>query len=94
MRLSGDEQRALEETLGPYLSHPAVQQMRTYPQHGTTNTLSHCLNVARISLWLSRRLHLRVDTDSLEVVNPCPHGRSIGPERMVEVRAADLAPFE
>ena len=35
-----------------------VQRMRSFPQHGTTNCLYHCLYVAYLCYRISRRLHL------------------------------------
>ena len=40
------------------LALPQVQQMRSFPQHGTTNCLYHCLYVAYLCYRISRRLHL------------------------------------
>ena len=67
MRLTKEDQQALSATLAPYLTDEAVQQMASYTQHGTVSTLSHCMNVARTSLWLSRKLHLNVDTQPMLV---------------------------
>lgn len=67
MRLTKEDQQALNTTLAPYLADDAVRQMASYTQHGTVSTLSHCMNVARTSLWLSRKLHLNVDTQTMLV---------------------------
>jgi uncharacterized protein len=67
MRLTKEDQQALNTTLAPYLADDAVRQMASYTQHGTVSTLSHCMNVARTSLWLSRKLHLNVDTKTMLV---------------------------
>ena len=67
MRLTKEDQQALNTTLAPYLSDDTVQQMASYTQHGTVSTLAHCMNVARTSLWLSRKLHLDVDTQTMLV---------------------------
>lgn len=42
-----------------------VQKMKEYPQHGSTNTLLHCIRVARLSFWLSKRLPCHFHTQSL-----------------------------
>jgi uncharacterized protein len=67
MRLTKEDQQALSATLAPYLADEAVQQMASYTQHGTVSTLDHCKSVARLSLWICRRLHLRVNTNALLV---------------------------
>ena len=37
------------------LALPQVQRMRSFPQHGTTNCLYHCLYVAYLCYRISRR---------------------------------------
>lgn len=65
--LTNDEQHMLSTTLAPYERSEAVRQMDAYSQHGTVSTLDHCRSVARLSLWICRRLHLRVNTNTLLV---------------------------
>lgn len=67
MHLNEEDQLLLKTTLAPYLADELVQEMGTYTQHGNVSTLAHCLNVAKTSLWLSRKLHLKVDDDTLLV---------------------------
>jgi uncharacterized protein len=67
MRLTKEDQQALNTTLAPYLKTDVVQQMASYTQHGKVSTLSHCMNVARTSLLLSRKLHLNVDEQTMLV---------------------------
>lgn len=67
MRLSTEDQELLNTTLAPYLDTDVVRQMSTYVQHGRVSTLAHCMSVARTSLWLSRKLHLEVDTQAMLV---------------------------
>lgn len=56
---------ACEEKLRPLLERDPVQQMKKYIQHGQTSTFDHSLQVAKLSLWISRRLHLRCDEQAL-----------------------------
>lgn len=65
VHLSEEDQRIYQTTLAPYLASPVVQRMASYTQHGNVSTLGHCLNVAKMSLWLNRALRLRADTNTL-----------------------------
>lgn len=42
-----------------------VKQMDTFRHHKTTTTLRHCYRVARMSMKMADRLHLKVDPKSL-----------------------------
>ena len=65
MKLTEEERRTFEQILRPYRLHRQAQRMKAYTQHGTVSTYDHCLSVAGVSFWLSRRLHIRVDERSL-----------------------------
>lgn len=67
MHPTEDENRTLESALAPYEDTEPVRRMASYTQHGTVSTLDHCKSVARLSLWICRRLHLRVNTNALLV---------------------------
>lgn len=67
MQLSKNEYEQLQAILQEYEQHPAVQQMREYIQHGSVTTYEHCRNVALVSFWLNRRLHLGADETALAV---------------------------
>ena len=42
-----------------------LAQLRQYKQHGKTTVYDHSLAVANLALRIARRLHLRIDEDSL-----------------------------
>ena len=65
MKLLPEEDRKLQAFLSRYRKHKKVQEMHRYIQHGRISTFDHCLSVARASLWLSHRLHLKVDEKAL-----------------------------
>ena len=67
MQLSETEREQLYEIVEKYDNHPEVQRMREYIQHGSVTTYQHCKNVALVSFWLNRRLHLHADETSLAV---------------------------
>ena len=67
MQLSETEREQLYEIVEKYDHHPEVQRMREYIQHGSVTTYQHCKNVALVSFWLNRRLHLHADETSLAV---------------------------
>lgn len=67
VHLSASEQEDLHTILEQYERHPAVQQMQEYIQHGSVTTYEHCRNVALVSFWLNRRLHLGADETQLAV---------------------------
>ena len=61
MQLSEIEREQLYAIVEKYDHHPDVQRMREYIQHGSVTTYQHCKNVALVSFWLNRRLHLHAD---------------------------------
>ena len=67
MQLSETEREQLYAIVEKYDHHPEVQRMREYIQHGSVTTYQHCKNVALVSFWLNRRLHLHADETSLAV---------------------------
>lgn len=67
MQLSEIEREQLYAIVEKYGHHPDVQRMREYIQHGSVTTYQHCKNVALVSFWLNRRLHLHADETSLAV---------------------------
>ena len=67
LQLSEIEREQLYAIVEKYDHHPDVQRMREYIQHGSVTTYQHCKNVALVSFWLNRRLHLHADETSLAV---------------------------
>lgn len=67
MRLTKKEHLELEKLLEKYEADPRVQEMKKYIQHGAVTTYSHCVNVARVSYWMNRRMHLKADEKILAV---------------------------
>lgn len=65
MRLSTEENRRLQTFLDRYNQHRKFREMHRYIQHGRISTLEHCISVAKASLWLSHRLHMKVDEKAL-----------------------------
>lgn len=65
MRLTRNEHLYFDTCAKAVLACPEVQSMRAFIQHGRVSCLEHSLSVAYYSYWLCRRLHLRVDGDSL-----------------------------
>ncbi len=58
-RLTPKEERDFRRIIAPFNSHPKVQEMKNYIQHGRITTYEHCMNVARKVFYFNRRLHLR-----------------------------------
>lgn len=65
MRLNGKEKIEFQQKIGMLLKDDKVKEMERYIQHGNTTTLSHCIFVAYASYWLTKRLSLQVDLESL-----------------------------
>lgn len=67
MKRQTAEQTEVEGELGALLSNPRVLEMKNYIQHGSVSTFDHCMEVARMSLWVCHRMHLRVNVRALVV---------------------------
>ena len=65
MYLSQEEELVFRRLSEKYLSHEKVKEMRGFIQHGSMDTYSHCVQVARMSFYLNRRLHLSADESAL-----------------------------
>lgn len=63
--LSEQELRVFHEYAVDILSHPQVQGMQQYIQHGSVNCFEHSQAVALLSLWLCSRLPLSADERSV-----------------------------
>lgn len=61
---SGSEKR-IRELMEQMASDPRVLQMKKFIQHGNVTSYDHVFRVARESLKVARRLHLKVDEESL-----------------------------
>ncbi|MBQ6733758.1 MAG: HD domain-containing protein [Lachnospiraceae bacterium] len=53
------------EKLNTFLAHPDVQIMGEFPQHRKSNTLAHVTRVAKRSHGIAKKLHIKVDEDSM-----------------------------
>lgn len=49
------------------LRDPRIRQMKWYSQHETSNTLKHCIYVAKVSFGLAEKLHIKIDEEALAV---------------------------
>lgn len=65
--LKPDELKKLHHEMNHILKHDRVQEMGKYIQHGTVNTLSHCMRVMEVSCYLNRRLHLKAKEKTLHL---------------------------
>ena len=65
MYLSQEEELVFRKLSEKYLSHEKVKEMRGFIQHGSMDTYTHCLQVARMSFYLNRHLKLRADEEAL-----------------------------
>lgn len=59
------DQQLLQETVEHLHQHSRFHETKQFIQHGTTSVYSHSIKVARNSLRLVNRLHLKVDKASL-----------------------------
>ena len=46
---------------------PKIRKMQNYSQHGSSNSLKHSIQVAKVSFRLAEKLHLRIDEEVLAV---------------------------
>lgn len=61
------KRKKLKELLGDYTSHPKVDRMKQFTQHGSISTYEHCERVAKMSLKLNRKFHIGADEEKLAV---------------------------
>lgn len=59
------EEKRIRELMEQMASDPRVLQMKKFIQHGNVTSYDHVFRVARESLKVARRLHLKVDEESL-----------------------------
>lgn len=59
------DEKAVDAILGGLKRDPFVVRMKNYVQHGRVSTYEHCMNVARASYRLNRRLRLGADEKTL-----------------------------
>lgn len=59
-----DEER-FKALIDRYDSHPMVQHMKDFIQHGDTTTYDHCRRVAKLSYLINNKLHLNADDNLL-----------------------------
>ncbi|SFQ29092.1 uncharacterized protein SAMN02910358_01422 [Lachnospiraceae bacterium XBB1006] len=60
-----NDKRAVNAILGTMQEDKHVQEMKKYIQHGTVSTYEHCVNVAKLSYHLNKKLHLKADEQVL-----------------------------
>ncbi len=65
--MTKEEEEIFYELLKDYLYNKQVMEMKSYIQHGTVTTYDHCMQVARLSFMLNRRLHLHADEQTLTI---------------------------
>lgn len=49
----------------PIIQNEKVKRMDKYIQHGSTSCLEHCIAVAYMSFYITKKLHIRCDYNSL-----------------------------
>lgn len=59
------KEKRVRELMEQMASDPRVLQMKKFIQHGNVTSYDHVFRVARESLKVARRLHLKVDEESL-----------------------------
>ena len=64
-RLKREEEEKFIGYVKEHLAHPLVQSMKDYKQHGAISTFDHCMEVAKKSFLLNKRLHLHADEEAL-----------------------------
>lgn len=67
MILTQIENSRLTAILSPYMEDIRACEMRKYIQHGAVSTFQHCVNVARVSFWINRRLKCGSDERALAI---------------------------
>lgn len=65
MELTQDQKRLLRDCTEELFASRNVRRMENFAQHADVSCLEHCLSVARMSLWVSGKLRLRVDRRSM-----------------------------
>lgn len=60
-----DTGSVFHQTILQVSEHSKVKQMQELSHHKVTTTYMHCLNVAECSYLLAKRLHIRIDEESL-----------------------------
>jgi uncharacterized protein len=65
LKLTQQEARHFSAALAGWADTDQALRMRRFVQHGRISTYEHCMRVATASYWLSRRLHLGGDEESL-----------------------------
>lgn len=63
--LIDSDERIFRQLVSKLLTEKDVRSMGAYIQHADVSTLEHCISVAFVGLWLSEKLHWRVDRPSL-----------------------------
>lgn len=58
MKNDHEEKKAFHEVIDELSSMPGAQKMKRYTHHGRISTFDHCMDVARLSLRLNRKLHI------------------------------------
>ena len=59
------DREAFEALIRELSADPRAQKMKDYIQHGTVTTYDHCMDVARTSFSINRKLHLHAPEKEL-----------------------------
>ncbi|MDO5146730.1 MAG: HD domain-containing protein [Eubacteriales bacterium] len=65
--LTQKEKQDIYGYLQAYMDTPEAQSMKNFCQHGAVSTYDHVMNVAKLSYFFNKRLHLGADEKSLLV---------------------------
>lgn len=65
MGLRKHEIKHLHKVLEPYLNHEQSLKMKNFIQHGKTSTYEHCQEVAKMTMYLNRRMRLKGDEKTM-----------------------------
>lgn len=65
MKLTAEEEQLFLKKIKPLSTSLSVLKMKNYISHGTKSTYDHCLDVAKMSFLLSRRLPVSIDENAL-----------------------------
>ena len=63
--LTEKENSEFNNQINYLLNDDNIKKMKSYIQHGNTNTYAHVINVAKLSFIINKKLNLHCDTDSM-----------------------------
>ncbi|HEX3018120.1 MAG TPA: HD domain-containing protein [Caproicibacter sp.] len=65
MQLTESDDKYFQQCAKEILGSQDVRSMSAFVQHAKVSTLDHCISVAYVSLWLSEKMHWRINRSSL-----------------------------